>query len=355
MEARRLFQAVAHRQPQAALVRALGEDGLHVRIVKGTQRVKHMLRLRQLVIRRAQPVYDVSGEQRRVLIEADDPRLLRQVRPDPPGAAAGRARHHRHGGAGRVVPVLHARCLGLFAVRQLLPHGLIHRHGAQHGLQLLQRQSAGTQQARRLHRQVDDGALHAHGAVAAVHDAVDLPHHVLHHVAGTGGAGTAGGIAAGRGHRHTRRLYNGAGHRMIRAADAHGVQPAGGAQGHAVPPGQDHGQRPRPEFLRQRVGRLRHIHAAALQPPGVRNVQDQGVVLRATLGLEDAAHRVLVQAVGSQTVHRLRGDPQQAAPPQYGRRLRDGVCIPFRMEYDGFHGNILFPVIFTAPDPRPRG
>jgi hypothetical protein len=51
------------------------------------------------------------------------------------------------------------------------------------------------------------------------------------------------------------------------------------------------------------------------QPGGVRDVKDQGVVLRTALGLENMPHRFRVEAVGPQTVDRLRGDAQQAALP----------------------------------------
>ena len=337
VEPRRLFQPVAHRQSQSRLVRALGIDGRHLRLVEGPQRVEHALCLGQLVSCRSQPMYDVPREQRRVLVKADDPGPRRQVRRDVRRASPRRARHHRHGSPGRVVPVLHSRCLGLLPVGQLLPHGLIHGHLPQHRLQCLQRQSAGPQQPGWLHRQIDNSALYAYGAGPAVHDPVDLAHHVLHHVPRTGGAGPSGGIPAGRRHRRIRCRDNGPRHRMVRAADAHGIQPAGGPQGHAVPPGQDHGQRPRPEPFRQRIGRVRDIHTAAFQPARVRHVQDQRVVLWPSLSLENTAHRVLVEPVGPQPVYRLRGDTQQAAPAKDRRRLRDGVFVRFRMEYDGLH------------------
>ena len=366
VEPRRLFQPVAHRQSQSRLVRALGIDGRHLRLVEGPQRVEHALCLGQLVSCRSQPMYNVPREQRRVLIKADDPGPRRQVRRDVRRASPRRARHHRHGRPGCVVPVLHSRCLGLLPVGQLLPHGLIHGHLPQHRLQRLQRQSAGPQQPGWLHRQIDNSALYAYGAGPAIHDPVDLAHHVLHHVPRTGGAGPSGGIPAGRRHRRIRCRDNGPRHRMVRAADAHGIQPAGGPQGHAVPPGQDHGQRPRPEPFRQRIGRVRDIHTAAFQPARVRHVQDQRVVLWPSLGLENTAHRVLVEPVGPQPVYRLRGDTQQAAPAKDRRRLRDGVFVRFRMEYDGLHhpnlvsSALLFrrsgkTPLFTAPGPPPRG
>lgn len=92
---------------------------------------------------------------------------------------------------------------------------------------------------------------------------------------------------------------------------------------------------------------------------------DQRVVLWPSLSLENTAHRVLVEPVGPQPVYRLRGDTQQAAPAKDRRRLRDGVFVRFRMEYDGLHhpnlvsSALLFrrsgkTPLFTAPGPPPR-
>ena len=42
-------------------------------------------------------------------------------------------------------------------------------------------------------------------------------------------------------------------------------------------------------------------------------MQDEGVILRATLGGEDASYRLRVQTIGPQAVDRLRGDAHQSA------------------------------------------
>ena len=247
--------------------------------------------------------------------------------------------------------VLHPRRTGLFPVLQKPGDGLIYRHRTQHLLQRLQRQSAGAQQPGRRHRQVDDGGLHPHRTRPAVHDTVDLAVHVLRHVACRGGAGPPGGITAGGRHRHTGSLDDGPCHRMIRTAHTHRLKPAGSLQGNNLPPGQDHGQRPRPEPLRQTVGRLRYLPAVPLQPVRPRDVQDQGVVLGAALGLKDPAHRSGVQPVGPQAVHRLGGDAHQAAGAEQVRGgldvlLGEALCLhPFPLPislgrvpvFRGFH------------------
>ena len=69
----------------------------------------------------------------------------------------------------------------------------------------------------------------------------------------------------------------------------------------------DHGQGTGPETLRQGVGGGRHVMAVPGQPGGVRDVKDQGVVLRTALGLENMPYRFRVEAVGPQAVDRFRG------------------------------------------------
>ena len=66
-------------------------------------------------------------------------------------------------------------------------------------------------------------------------------------------------------------------------------------------------------------------------------MQDQRVVLRAALCLKNMQHRRFIEGIGSETVHGLRGDAQQTAPPQYGGGFRDGVFVLFRVEYNGIH------------------
>ena len=87
MEARRLFQAIAHRQTQLCLVGTLGEYLRHVRVVERPQGIKYVLRLGQLVAGRSETVDDMSRKQRRELVEAYNARVLRDVCGDPRGAA----------------------------------------------------------------------------------------------------------------------------------------------------------------------------------------------------------------------------------------------------------------------------
>ena len=78
---------------------------------------------------------------------------------------------------------------GTLPLSHFAAHRVVHGYLTQHALQRFQRQAARAQQAGRLYRQIDDGTLHPHGAGAAVHDAVYLARHIVHHVLSGGGAG----------------------------------------------------------------------------------------------------------------------------------------------------------------------
>ena len=51
---------------------------------------------------------------------------------------------------------------------------------------------------------------------------------------------------------------------------------------------------------------------------GLGHVEDQRIVLGATLGLKDFQNGVFVQSVGTQAIDRLRGDCHQAAVSNNG-------------------------------------
>ena len=328
-EARRLFQTVDHRQVQAALIGALGINFGNLRAVEGTQGIEHAPGMAASVALRPQRPDNVACELRGIFVKADNARPRRQMALYIAGTVPAGAGHHRHRCFGGIVAVLHAGRFGLFAVIQPVFDRLIHLHVSQHIHQQLQRQTARTQQAGRCNGQVDDGALHPHGAGAAIHDAVDLAHHILRHMLRGGRAGSARGIAAGRGDGHTGLLDDGQRQRMVGAAHAHRFQPAGGAQRHNGTARQDHGQRTGPEPLRQSVGAGRHITAIARQPIGARYMDDERIVLGTALGLKNTAHRLFVQRIRAQTVDRFRGNPQQAAASDDLRRRcnRPMVCV----------------------------
>ena len=103
---------------------------------------------------------------------------------------------------------------------------------------------------------------------------------------------------------------------MVRTADAHGVQSRRGGVRHDGFPFQDHGQRTGPEFPGQRIRQRWHVLAVPGQPLRSRNMDDERVVLRTALGLEDLVNSLCVQCISAQTVDRFRGNSHQSPLPQ---------------------------------------
>ena len=227
--------------------------------------------------------------------------------------------------------VLHARCAGPLPRRHLLRDRLIHRHLAEHGAQLLERQPARAQQTRRRAGQVDDGRFHTHAAGPAVHHAVDPAVHVLADMRGGRTARAARGVGARRGDWNAGGRDDRARHRVIGAAHPDGVQPAGGDERHAVRLRQYHRQRPGPEAPGKAVRRLRHVLAVAREPARVGDMQDERVILRAALGLKNVPHGVRVQSVRAEAVDRLGRDGEQPAAAQNVRGLFDRRALPRRI------------------------
>ena len=98
-----------------------------------------MLRLSQFVTGRSQPVDGVTFKQRGIFIKTDHAAVLRQMGGDICGGGARRTGNDCDRSLGGIVAVLHTGSLGSLAVRQLLPHGLVHCHCAQNLFQCFKR------------------------------------------------------------------------------------------------------------------------------------------------------------------------------------------------------------------------
>ena len=209
---------------------------------------------------------------------------------------------------GRIVLVFHARSAHDGVVGDQAEHGLVHVQLAEHLGQLLWRHAARTEQARPLPGQVDNGRLHADLARAAVDHGVDLAVRavIVQDVLRRRGRGLAGEIRRRRGDRHTRAADERPRDGRFRAADGDGVQPGRRAARHQLAHGQNHRQRPRPEPVGQLPRGLRNVVAVARQLGRLCDMNDQRVILRPSLGLEDLGHGGLVERVRAQTVDRFR-------------------------------------------------
>lgn len=91
--------------------------------------------------------------------------------------------------------------------------------------------------------------------------------------------------------------------------------PPGRAQRHDGLPGQNHRERPRPEFFCQRIRLRRDIFAVPRKPRTVGHMDDERIILRTALGQKNAQHRIFVQRVRAEAIDRLRRDRQQPAVP----------------------------------------
>ncbi len=100
-------------------------------------------------------------------------------------------------------------------------------------------------------------------------------------------------------------------------AARHGVVNVGGASHH-------HGERSRPEALREHHGRVRHFPHPARQEARAVEMHDHRMIARPALRLEDLADRGRVLRVGAQPVDRLRRKSNELAVAQ---RLHGGLDL----------------------------
>ena len=214
--------------------------------------------------------------------------------------------------------VLHAGGFHYGVLVNLSRDRLVDDQVPQHLDQLLRSDSAGAQQPGPVLGQVHNGGLHPHPAGASVHNGIDFAVVVVAHVLRRGGRGLAGDIGRGSRNGHPRQGNDLPGNVTVRAADGNGIQPGGGALGHNFLHGQHHGQRAGPKFLGQTIGAFGNIVAEPLHFLGLGHVEDQGIVLRATLGLKNFQNGVFVQSVGTQAIDRLRGDCHKTAVSNNG-------------------------------------
>ena len=140
---------------------------------------------------------------------------------------------------------------------------------------------------------------------------------------GGGGAGAAGQISGRCCQRSPAGGDERPRHRMRRHPDRYGAKPRADAGGNTRRAGQDHGQRSRPKGIRQpprRVGNRRHQRFHLLKP---RNMYDQRVVLRTSLGFKNTGDSGFVGRVRRQSVYGFGRHTDQLATVQTLRGKRN--------------------------------
>ena len=124
--------------------------------------------------------------------------------------------------------VFHAGSLGLLPFLQFPGDRLVNINMTDQTLQVLQRQSAGTQQPGRLAGQIQDGGFHAHRTGAAIHNTFDFTVHILQNILRRSTAGAAGRVGAGCGNGNSRLPDDGQRHRMVGTAYRHSIKTGSG-------------------------------------------------------------------------------------------------------------------------------
>ena len=245
-----------------------------------------------------------------------------------------------HIGFGGVVLILHARAAHHGTFRQLFQNSLGHLHlFAEGAFQVLQRNVTGAEQGGFLPHHRHHSALHTHIALAAVQDQRQAAVHIGEHVLCVGGAGLTGKVCAGGGKGAAALLDDCPRYRVAGHTDAHGIQPGAAFIRYLRPARHDNGQRSGAESCHQQLGTLRHLADKTRQHLRPCDVDDEGVILRASLGYKDIAHRRAVAGIGGNAVDRLGGQGYKLSLPQQLRGFGDSCFIGRQNSGFDFHTN----------------
>ena len=174
----------------------------------------------------------------------------------------------------------------------------------------------GTEQGGLLAHHRDDGGFHAHRTLAAIQDQRQAAIHIGKDVLRVGGTGLAGEVGRGGCKGAAALPDDGLHHRVAGHPDAHGIQTGTALRCHLRAAGHDDGQGARAERRHQQLGTLRHLTDKAGQHVRACNVDDEGVILRASLCHKDFFDGFPVAGVGCNAVHRFRRESHQLSLPQ---------------------------------------
>ena len=116
---------------------------------------------------------------------------------------------------------------------------------------------------------------------------------------------------------------------MAGHAGGHSIQPGADLVRHLVAPGHDDGERAGPEGFGQLSGPLRHPAYQTVQHFHPIDVNNQRIILRATLGLEDLFDGIAVEGAGGDAIHRFGGNRHDFTLFQKLRRFGDGGFVCF--------------------------
>ena len=126
---------------------------------------------------------------------------------------------------------------------------------------------------------------------------------------------------------------------MAGHTDAHGIQPGAAFIRYFRPARHDDGQRSGAEGCHQQLGTLRHLADKTRQHLRPSDVDDEGVILWASLGYKDIAHRRAVAGIGGNAVDRLGGQGYKLSLPQQLRGFGYSCFISRQNSGFDFHTN----------------
>ena len=232
-------------------------------------------------------------------------------------------------GPGGVMGREHAGCHRLVA-GALRPLG---ERKAEHVLDHVPRQAAGTQHRHAIAEAGQDGRFDADLGGAPIHDGIDAAIEIGSDMGGHGGTDMTGAIGRGRGDRPADGLEHGMGHGMIGHAQSDAVEPGGRDLADRAARRLRHHQSQwsRPERQRQAFGRRREdaLTAGELERSQMSN---QRIEARPPLGLVDAGDRSAIGGIGAQAIDRFGGKGDQPALGQDAPGLRQGGWVGPEMQ-----------------------
>ena len=224
---------------------------------------------------------------------------------------------------GGVVLVAHTGGERLFPFLQGTQDTACHVHMPQYAFEHVLRDSAGTQDARRTARHVQDSGFHADIAAAAVKNQRDAPVHIHQHMMRRGRAGLAGAIRAGGGNRQLAGAQERRRNRVRRHPHGDGRQTGGNFIRNGGLARQNQRQRPRPESVHQLFRQRGHL-TQGRQLRAVVDVDNQRIIRRTPLRGEDIQHGFCIEGVRTQSVHRFGRKGDKLPVVEQLRRKREG-------------------------------
>jgi len=187
-----------------------------------------------------------------------------------------------------------------------------------------------TQNARRRNRQIQNRGFNSHLRLATVHNQRNFAAQLCADMLRVGRRNAAGQIRARRGKREIAFANHRLNERMTRPADADRFATGRHHVGNFLRARQNERERARPERLCQLVRQRRPAGHASFCHFIAGNVDDDGIVCRTALDLENFCDGSFIQRVCREAINRFRRQRDDFARAQKFRRAEDGLLKKLR-------------------------